>query len=255
MRPLVMWRRMVISCQRRMRATSATVNRSRDALCSSLLVIALNSFLSENQDILFLHHRQALLPASSLPERKGMHQTLKPFGKVETDLLAEDNGHLRRWHALPILDVVFEDEDQLAAGTQSLVGLLVDSVHRSPIASAPKAADLADARAVMEGQHGRRCSIGGAEKAIPAVMMLRQTREAVGQRFLRVRAGAHLTAIGRRADHRVYLASETPGLHGVGLLNRHLAREQARLFADALSIAPHQVYPMRLQVTGDHVPA
>jgi len=58
---------------------------------------------------------------------------------------------------------------------------------------------------------------------------MRQTREAIRQGFVRMRPGAHLTPVGRRADHGIDAVRKPPGLHGVGLLDDHLACEQASL--------------------------
>ncbi len=79
-----------------------------------------------------------------------MHLALHPLGQLEAEVLTKADGHLRRWHTLPVFDMVFEDEDERAAGTQRLVGVFVDRLHGAPVPFSAPGADLVGAAAVIE---------------------------------------------------------------------------------------------------------
>lgn len=104
------------------------------------------------QRILLLNHQLAAPLAPPLPQRERGDAPLHAVNEAEADARTQRHGVIGNTNALPLADVIFNDQNHQPASGQHSAGMAVDRLHGLPVACATPVADLSWMAAVIKAE-------------------------------------------------------------------------------------------------------
>ena len=134
-------------------------------------------------------------------------------------------------YPLPLVNVIFHDQDEGARPLERCVGLGADQTHSLPIALAPPMSDLCRVCSVVENKRSHCAQHRVKGQALPSLIVGEsQMMQAIRQHPPGVGGWTGSAAI-RRAEEKV-ISNRAPGFAGISLPDIHLSCEESRSDGD-----------------------